>query len=147
VNDHFLVADLMNDQIATNGQSPKSGLARRLSDKRRIRDSRRRRLNSIDKTGSSRPIVSGNIGKYLIEIGECAALISELQGLRWRANTCSTSSSVARARRAARFSIIFHSSSVRFSLARDCSISRTNRASLSWSSGGQSSTRSKISLT
>jgi hypothetical protein len=82
VNDHFLVADLMNDQIATNGQSPKSGLARRLSDKRRIRDSRRRRLNSIDKTGSSRPIVSGNIGKYLIEIGECAALISELQGLR-----------------------------------------------------------------
>jgi len=82
VNDHFILSNLINDQIVANRKSSESDPACCLPYVRRSRDPSSRAFNPSDKTTCRHRIVRSYVRKNLIEIGERSAFISELHALR-----------------------------------------------------------------
>ncbi len=82
VNDHFVPADFIYDQIVADGQSAESRFARRYAHVRRLGDPSSRVLDAGDKACCSFSIVLCYVRKNLVEIGESAAFIPQLHALR-----------------------------------------------------------------
>src|ERR1700681_2625179 len=78
MNDHFVVPDFIHDQILANRKSQEAGLPLRSPDMRRSRNPLRRAFNTRDHAPGGLPIVRSYECKNLIEVGKCAALISQL---------------------------------------------------------------------
>jgi hypothetical protein len=82
VNHHFILPDLVHDQIVTDHNASELAAACRLPDVWRGGYPRSRVLDASHKTSCRVRIVRSNVRKNLIEIGEGAAFISKLHALR-----------------------------------------------------------------
>jgi hypothetical protein len=82
MNDYFVVPDFIHDQILANRKSQEAGLSCRSADTGRSRYPLCYSFDTSDKAPGGLPTVRNNVGKNLIEIGKCAAFISELHALR-----------------------------------------------------------------
>ncbi len=82
MNDHFILPDLIYDQIVADRKSPESAFACRLAYVWRSGDPRRHFFNARDETGCRFRIVCSNVRKNFFEIGKGAAFISKLHALR-----------------------------------------------------------------
>src|SRR5258708_38887022 len=88
MNDHFVVADLIHDQVVADRKSSESGFACCLSDVGRGGNSCSNVFNASDESRRRFPIVCRYVCKNLIEIDERTTLISQLHAFRYRLKTC-----------------------------------------------------------
>jgi hypothetical protein len=81
-NDHLVAHDFIHDQIFADRKAQEAGLACRASNVWRSGNPRRHSFNTSDKAPRGFPTVRSYVCKNLIEIGKCAAFISELHAPR-----------------------------------------------------------------